>query len=343
MELTNKLQLLISIFLISLLVQALIFFPRILYLASINNVFMDPYSRNEIISSIKSPLRTFKFCERPYLVIVVVSSTITNYDRRRFIRETWGSDSRAQPLIKTVFVVAQKENEPVNSLLMKESELFNDIIESSHIEDYYKQSLKIAVGFEWATKFCHSQFILKIDDDIFVNKLRLLEFLTSLSLLNWNSTYTGNLQTEAVVQREGRHKVSYTEYKYDLFSSFCSGGGFLISSNVASDILNFFDFKNYWTVDDAYIGQLVLEAGYYGTMSYFFTMFAYSCNYKHGMIAQHPATGACLFKLQKNVRNDPIAYKINWTLLEERVNILKNEFNNKYMESINYQEDYNDK
>ena len=57
----------------------------------------------------------------------------------------------------------------VMSQLEKESEMYQDIIMGDFYERFYMISLKTEMMFEWSWKYCDLEFLLKTDDDNYIN------------------------------------------------------------------------------------------------------------------------------------------------------------------------------
>ena len=55
--------------------------------------------------------------------------------------------------------------------------MFNDIIYGDVYEHFLNLTFKIQMVFEWAVTYCKFEYLLKADDDVFVNIPSLLEFL----------------------------------------------------------------------------------------------------------------------------------------------------------------------
>jgi hypothetical protein len=92
---------------------------------------------------------------------------------RRF---TWGTYGH-QKDIAVGFLVGGVSDEKVRSALYSESELHGDIIQSHVFDSYDNLTLKTVSALEWIDTYCYQvKFILKTDDDMFINVPRLLLF-----------------------------------------------------------------------------------------------------------------------------------------------------------------------
>ena len=62
--------------------------------------------------------------------------------------------------------------------LLKEEAAFGDLFQADYYDDYWNQTLKIQMGFEWADRYCSGfSFLLKMNDDAFVNTKALISHL----------------------------------------------------------------------------------------------------------------------------------------------------------------------
>ena len=209
----------------------------------------------------KTSLITTTTCTRSYFLLILVSSAPPNAERRNDIRQTWGVDFAVKPRWKTFFLVArtliQRE---LNSLLTLEDEIYRDLVRANYNENYWNQTLKVQMGFEWAVRYCKFSFLLKTDDDVFVNTKALI-----LHLIKPNTPteklYMGNYYKSAEVHRIGKWKVSREEYNRSYYPGFCPGFGYVLSADVVALFVDLFDVVPAFRLDDVYIGLLAEKAG----------------------------------------------------------------------------------
>ena len=102
------------------------------------------------------------------------------------------------------------------------------------------------------------------------------------------------------------------EYNETRYPPYCSGGGFIMSSQVVSKLLPHFNLRNMLKIDDAYVGVLAKKAGvrawslefwgWFESDEVKFQFFKKGC-YTNGsdFIAQHPVkTRGCMWHLYTN-------------------------------------------
>jgi len=274
----------------------------------VHNATNEHVNATSLFSSITAPLQhkttlmSTKTCVQDYFLLILVSSAAPNIERRRDIRQTWGVDTALKPRWKTVFLVAHSRVQNVSESLLKEDDAFGDLVRADYYDDYWNQTLKIQMGFEWAARYCKFSYVLKMDDDTFVDSKGLI------SVLNEPKTprerlYMGRLWRHAGVHRHKGDKwaVSKEEYSKTVYPDFCAGFGFILSAVVLHLFVDLFDVVPAFKIDDVYIGILADRAGVSGTDHPGFKQYPspprIPCNRDPKILVWHDITGECLFKL----------------------------------------------
>lgn len=247
----------------------------------------------------KTTLITKTSCARNYFLLILVSSAPANQARRNHIRQTWGIDINVLPVWKTYFLIAQTENQTHSDLVNKEEEVYGDLIRADYYEHYWKQSFKIMMAFEWASRYCNFSYLLKADDDILVNIEDFIQFLQKKSTPK-KELFLGYLHHNPIVLRRGKWNVSYEEYNHTHYPDFCSGAGFVMTYDVIECIVPLFDAIEPYRMDDVYVGMLANASGVIAVhhSGFFMPVDDYDdCIFKPKVLLQHRATGQCLTKL----------------------------------------------
>ncbi|KAI0207186.1 Lactosylceramide 1,3-N-acetyl-beta-D-glucosaminyltransferase [Lamellibrachia satsuma] len=212
-------------------------------------------------------LNTQHACDdKDIFVLVYVHTAPSHHKRRSVIRQTWGSRKYYTEKIKVVFVMGRtNDGLEVQNALEYESDVYRDIVQEDFLDSYHNLTYKGIAALKWVSNFCgHAKFVLKTDDDIFVNMFTLLRHLKSLYNLKTNSQ--GLLMClvwyRMKVMRTGKWKVPKSEFKDDYYPTYCSGSAYIMSVDVAIAMHRVsYDVPFFW-VDDFYItGLLPLKAG----------------------------------------------------------------------------------
>ena len=261
----------------------------------------------------KTTLITRTTCERKYFLLILVSSAPKNFERRKLVREIWGTDTHlTAPQWKTYFLLGQTRNQTQSDLLKKEESIYGDMIRGDYYEHYWNQSLKIQMAIEWAARYCRFSYLLKADDDVLVNTKDLIK------LLQRNSTpkrglYMGKLHPTEKVPRTGKWSVSYEEYNNTHYPDFCTGAGFVMSYDVVECLVPLFDVIMPYRMDDVYVGMLANRSGvkavdHSGFYVHWDLVF---CKFLPHVLVQHRATGQCLIKLFRMHSNGRFYYRLS--------------------------------
>ncbi|KAM9566620.1 beta-1,3-galactosyltransferase 5 isoform 1-T3 [Guaruba guarouba] len=191
----------------------------------------------------------------PFLVLLVTSS-YHHIDARMAIRQTWGKERIvAGKRLVTYFLLGSTVTLRQQADITAESQKYKDIIQKNFTDTYYNLTLKTMMGIEWIHRFCNqSSFVMKTDTDVFVN----IFYLTELLLRKKRTTrfFTGFLKLHEFPIRRRRSKwyVSKEEYPRKTYPPFCSGTGYVLSTDVASQIYNVSESISFIKLEDVFIG-----------------------------------------------------------------------------------------
>ena len=195
-------------------------------------------------------------CTQKIFLLILVATAPDNIDRRNVIRKTWASDPSMNIRWKTVFLVGQAKDRSQEEHLEAERSMYDDLIRGAQRETYQNLTLKTQMGLEWAAKYCDFQFVMKTDDDVFVNPYKLMDYLGSPDTLN-TKLYLGYVRRNGKPHREGKYAVSVEEYNKTSFPDFCGGVGYVLSADLVLKMVQLFDSKRPLKLEDVYIGTLV--------------------------------------------------------------------------------------
>ncbi|XP_015333942.1 beta-1,3-galactosyltransferase 5 [Marmota marmota marmota] len=191
----------------------------------------------------------------PFLVLLVTSSH-KQVAARMAIRKTWGGERTVSGRqVRTFFLLGTTANQDEMSAVAQESQQHGDIIQKNFRDVYFNLTLKTMMGMEWVHYFCPQvAFVMKTDSDMFVN----VHYLTELLLKKNRTTrfFTGFLKLNEYPIRKKFNKwfVSKYEYPWDRYPPFCSGTGYVFSSDVASQVYNVSESVPFIKLEDVFVG-----------------------------------------------------------------------------------------
>ena len=257
--------------------------------------FTNSTSPYEVKVALQTPLLTLSKCVQKYHLLILVTSHPENSERRRSIRTTWGSKwhyKKDLPLWRTAFQLGHSDDVKVRKETTLEEAEYEDMIFGDFPDAFFNLPIKIIMGFEWATKFCDFDYLLKTDDDVFVNVPNVFKFL-SMSYIPSSRLYAGNVRfTDVPIrnstdEREQKYMVTTQEYPYRNYPRYCSGGGIVLSRDVAVGMVNIHNNSNYFKLDDVYIGMLALRLGVDAHHEKTFRLQVTNCDCDSGLIVKH--------------------------------------------------------
>ena len=198
-------------------------------------------------------------------LLVYVHTRPNNIKQREMIRNTWGDVKNYAVTIRRIFVMGLPEGEYVQEAIKLESSLYHDILQENFLDTYRNLTYKAVGALRWVKDYCsNAKFVLKTDDDSFVNMHVLLELLVSrYNAREWGSrSLICNVWYKSPVARYGKWAVTVAQRKHPRWPDFCQGLAYIITPSVASALYNAsFDVPFLW-MDDVYVtGFLAKKIG----------------------------------------------------------------------------------
>ena len=131
-------------------------------------------------------------------IFIAVVSAPGNFKRREHIRKTWFNHLKDsfyhRDLVDFVgfgFFLGKTSDSDIQYQIEKEADLHKDIIQVDMIDDYYLLGKKAAALFYWIENNCAGvDFVLKMDDDVYVN-VRNLATTVALQLSPFSNSIYG--------------------------------------------------------------------------------------------------------------------------------------------------------
>lgn len=203
-------------------------------------------------------------CDEGHLLVVYVHSDVRNFDRRAVIRKTWGNTSIYTDIqMKLFFFVAMSQRGEDDDVLRAEARENDDIIQLGFIEHYHNMTYKAIGALKWLVTRCKTvTYLLKTDDDTFVNTFALFKHIEALSE---DHLYVSGLLVCCrghlkLVYRYGKWAVNRTEYPDDYYPHYCSGIAYILTADVARAIYRTSAHVPYFWIDDVYVTGMIPEA-----------------------------------------------------------------------------------
>ncbi|XP_007540065.2 beta-1,3-galactosyltransferase 9 isoform X2 [Erinaceus europaeus] len=193
-----------------------------------------------------------------------IFSSPGNGTRRDLIRTTWGSMTNIQgQSILTLFALGLPVLVTTQQEIDNESHKNNDIIEGIFLDSAENQTLKIIMMTQWAVTFCpNALFILKVEEEMFVNLPSLVDYLLNLKE-HREDIYVGRVIHQALPNSDTNSQGSVTlnEYHEKYYPDYCSGEAFIMSQGVARMVYVVFREVPITVPADVFIGICAKSVG----------------------------------------------------------------------------------
>ncbi|KAL3289390.1 hypothetical protein HHI36_022820 [Cryptolaemus montrouzieri] len=190
-------------------------------------------------------------------LLIAVTSAPSHETARTAIRETWGHFAFRKD-IAIAFMLGSTSNHTINSNIEKEQFLFGDIIQGKFIDTYDNLTLKTISMLEWVENFCpKATFVLKTDDDMFINVSKLLDFISKRTY-EQRAIY-GRLakKWKPIRNKKSKYYISPQQYKPPIFPDFTTGPAYLLPAKLAKELYVAALNHTYFKLEDVFITGIV--------------------------------------------------------------------------------------
>ncbi|XP_035223595.1 beta-1,3-galactosyltransferase 5-like [Stegodyphus dumicola] len=254
-----------------------------------------------VIRSFNSVVALELFEEQPHcatkpFLLVLVASAPENFERRDAIRKAWvysltNKEWTSELKTKILFLVGFSPSKFLNILLKNENEQSGDILLGEYLDTYRNLTTKVKHGLTWALHHCQPTYLLKTDDDCFVNLPLLIDFLWKYNPVRKN-LYAGRVRWYVPVIRDpnSRWYVSSIEYRRPRYAPYVNGAGYIFSLDVLKKFVAAADTVLPFPNEDAYVGTVLNVAGVRPTYSARFVTHAgpwQMCNFLYLFVVHH--------------------------------------------------------
>ena len=151
--------------------------------------------------------------------LLIVHSATGHSEQRQTIRRTWANRALLQAFNgRLVFILGTPNTKAKHAQIKRESNKFGDIIQGNFIDTYRNLTNKAVLGIRWITENCRQvRYVLKFDNDVFINSIRIFEYLSNTTDQPWASRaiicYRVRKDRALIQRSEGKWKVDENEFK----------------------------------------------------------------------------------------------------------------------------------
>ncbi|XP_066494214.1 UDP-GlcNAc:betaGal beta-1,3-N-acetylglucosaminyltransferase 8 [Tiliqua scincoides] len=191
-------------------------------------------------------------------LLLAIKSLPGNFAARQAVRDTWGrEDETGGQAVRTIFLLGSGKDRHglrLQNLVAYESQTYGDILMWDFEDSFFNLTLKDHLFLTWTLEHCRdARFILKGDDDVFINTPKVLEYLGSLDA--HKLLYTGQVMSTASPFRARKSKYYVPEsYYVGPYPAYAGGGGYIFSGQLARWLHLISRYVAFYPIDDVYTG-----------------------------------------------------------------------------------------
>ena len=198
-----------------------------------------------------------------YNLLIAVKSHCAATDRRKAVRETWGNRTwinlhAGTNDAKLVFLMGKCTSKEDFRRVQLEQQHHNDILQWDFKDSFRNLTVKECLFLRFVAKQCQaSTHIFKGDDDIILNPRNLLHLVKSAK--KKDDVFIGSVLDGSPAVRDDWSKY-YTPrslYRDDYYPVYVSGGGYVMSTRIATKLYEQIPHVSLIPIDDAFVGILL--------------------------------------------------------------------------------------
>lgn len=243
----------------------------------------------------------------PVDILILITTAYTHMRERATLRKTWLTRTKQNTAkVRYAFILGWSANSQLRKYVARESEIYRDIVIADFMDSYSNLTYKTIAAFSWARQWCgHTKFVMKTDDDMYVNIENLIALTVRFRGL-LQTRIMGSCKNQSPVRiSTSQYYISEEQYPYSDYPTVCSGTGYVTSIRVIERITNVSPNVPYFPLEDVYVAFCLNKLGL-GTRRY------------QGFLSTVPRSAPlCIFK-RKIVITGHIR---NWRTTEEIWNL----------------------
>ena len=203
---------------------------------------------------------------RDVTLAVCVHSARSNFLNRHAIRATWHDYARQKNasavLAFFIGVAPVGEDAWIAGNISREFGLYQDIIQDDFVDSYYNLSRKSLSNIHWVTRYCNNtRFYLKVDDDAYVDVLRLIDLLMNTTQLHPDEYFIlggagGGMNAKPIRNKISKWYVSEELFNETVYPPYVMGGSYAMTISAAFAIQRASAQLPVFFIEDIYVTGL---------------------------------------------------------------------------------------
>ena len=214
----------------------------------------DSFDIHEV-KILKSPVT----CSSDIRLVIVIHSHPEHSELRNTLRQTWAQETQNT---RRIFVVGNIDSTITRDVINRESENIGDIVQGDFVDSYRNMTYKHLLGYRWITQHCSdASYVLKSDDDQFVDTLQLGRYLSTFLPAPGTSWYLCQVLSSSPHRDPGsKWAVTREEWPGEVYPEYCAGWAYVTTLYTVARVLDQSTRMRYFWIDDIHVTGVVREA-----------------------------------------------------------------------------------
>lgn len=196
-------------------------------------------------------------------IIFIITTVHSHFTQRTSLRSTWLKHSKNNTSnVRYFFLLGETFNTTLREIVRRENMIYRDIVEAQFRDSYKNLTVKTIMGLKFAISYCkHAQYVMKTDDDVFINIKMILKILQHDSVPK--DTVFGNCKRGKPKRNPlSKWYTSVRGFPHSTYPNRCAGPLYGLSMDVARHIIAVSSSVPFFHLEDVYIGLCLQRLGY---------------------------------------------------------------------------------
>jgi hypothetical protein len=195
-------------------------------------------------------------------LLIIIISAPSHFNHRKAIRLTWGHYTLRSD-VAIAFLLGKTDDEDVKKEMESEMNLYDDILLANFKDSYKNLTLKTMAMLEWTSSYCSkADYLLKADDDMFINVENLLKFIEKKGDEDRKEPkFYGRLVEgwEPVRSEDSQYFLPFDQFSESTFPDFVTGPAYLFSTGIAQSFFEKGMESRFLQLEDVFMTGVLAE------------------------------------------------------------------------------------
>ena len=202
--------------------------------------------------------------ERDLTVMIIILSAPGNFQRRNFIRETWGNSSFYISFgkVKVMFLLGRTLDRNIQNEITDEFKRNGDILQGEIIDSYHNLTHKTVMGYKWLTERCRNvKYVIKADDDIVLDVFLVFQNIVPNMTVDQYHVHCFRYKGAHVFRtKDSKFYVEPNQFRGATYLPYCFGPYVLILNDIVPSLYKSASISPFFWIDDVFSYGIVMSS-----------------------------------------------------------------------------------